>query len=485
MVRSRTCTLLLVGVLLAAWTAPAAAAPVRLVVAGQEVVPDVPPVLSGGRVLVPLRGVFEALGATVQWDPAQGAVIARRAGREVVLAPGSREARVDGRPVPLDEPARVVGGRVLVPLRFLGEALGADVRWDPGTATVYVDPEGMPPALRLAVEERSVRLRDRTVTVKVLRLPRDAPLRPVVVLAQDRVGGLEELASMARRHGAVLAVNGTFFNPRDYAQRNNLPTEPWGTLIRGGKVLHVGNTGATVGFDGLSNVRIAPLRIRVEGATDGSWKWPKNWFAYGFNRTPAGPGASAVFIYTPERGRTVGFAYGTKVVVRQGRVVQVVENKDVEIPRDGYVIALVGADGDQLRPRFSVGTYVEYRVAFEDDRGNPLDWPYPESLGAGPLVVQDGRLRTDYAAQGFTEDKILALRGRRTGLGILPDGDLLIVLADALQVRELGEVFLALGARHAMNLDGGASSGLWLNGSYVVRPGRELSNALVFVPAGR
>lgn len=85
----------------------------------------------------------------------------------------------------------------------------------------------------------------------------------------------------------------------------------------------MGNLGATVGFSGLAQAKIAPLRIKIEGAPNGSYKWPNNWYAYGFNRTPSGPQANSSYIYTRERGKMVGFDFGAKIVIRNGKVVAI------------------------------------------------------------------------------------------------------------------------------------------------------------------
>ncbi len=118
--------------------APSQAQTIRIVVDGQAVVFDQPPMALGGRVLVPLRGVFEQLGAVVQWEPSTNTVTAERDGTTVQLVIGLREASVDGRPIQLDVPPMVVAGRTLVPLRFVSESLGASVDWDAGTRTVFI-----------------------------------------------------------------------------------------------------------------------------------------------------------------------------------------------------------------------------------------------------------------------------------------------------------------------------------------------------------
>jgi len=92
---------------------------------------DVPPRLEEGRTLVPLRAFFEALGATVDWQEERKTVVAAKGNRSVELPVGAFSALVNGEELSLDVPAKIVEGRTLVPLRFVGEALGAEVQWDP------------------------------------------------------------------------------------------------------------------------------------------------------------------------------------------------------------------------------------------------------------------------------------------------------------------------------------------------------------------
>ena len=108
---------------------------------------DVRPVSIDGRVLVPVRGIFEQMGVNVDWSPADQAVYATGNGRVVTLYINKRVARVDDHDVTLDVPAMVYAGRTMVPLRFISESMGARVDWDPNSETVAIDTEvaNMPP----------------------------------------------------------------------------------------------------------------------------------------------------------------------------------------------------------------------------------------------------------------------------------------------------------------------------------------------------
>ena len=100
--------------------------------------PDQAPMMVSNRVLVPLRGVFEELGATVNWDASKDLVTATRNGQTVELYIGKTTAMVGTRQLTLDQPATVVNGRAMVPLRFLAESLGATVDWRATDMTVTI-----------------------------------------------------------------------------------------------------------------------------------------------------------------------------------------------------------------------------------------------------------------------------------------------------------------------------------------------------------
>jgi hypothetical protein len=136
------------GKLLTPWLACAAAltlaplsgaaqtAGISIVINGTPLALDQPPVERVGRVYVPLRGIFEALGASVVY--AGGQINATRGSTTVALHIGSTTASVDNRPQQLDAAPFLIGARTLVPLRFIAEALGATVDYNSATQTVAI-----------------------------------------------------------------------------------------------------------------------------------------------------------------------------------------------------------------------------------------------------------------------------------------------------------------------------------------------------------
>lgn len=105
---------------------------------GQELIFDVQPIIMNDRTLVPLRVIFEALGAGVQWNEETRTVTAVKADTEVTLVIDG-EAYINGALTPLDVPARIINDRTLVPLRFVSEAMGCQVDWLDAARTVVIN----------------------------------------------------------------------------------------------------------------------------------------------------------------------------------------------------------------------------------------------------------------------------------------------------------------------------------------------------------
>jgi hypothetical protein len=93
--------------------------------------PDTQPYLDHeiSRVRVPIRFVAEAMGAQVTWDQVSQTVTIVREGLEIKLTIDQSIALVNGHVLPIDAPAKLVADRTMVPLRFISEAFGAKVDW--------------------------------------------------------------------------------------------------------------------------------------------------------------------------------------------------------------------------------------------------------------------------------------------------------------------------------------------------------------------
>ncbi len=96
------------------------------------------PELLESRTLVPLRSIFEAMGAEIEWDRTTSTAIAKRDGVEIKIQIGANEMYKDGKSIPVDVPARLLNDRTMVPVRVIAEAFGADVQWNQNGRTVLI-----------------------------------------------------------------------------------------------------------------------------------------------------------------------------------------------------------------------------------------------------------------------------------------------------------------------------------------------------------
>ncbi|MDD3894627.1 MAG: serine hydrolase [Syntrophomonadaceae bacterium] len=99
---------------------------------------DVPPVIINDRTMVPFRIIFEALGATVEWESTTKTVSACKDDIKISFIINGASALKNEAVVNLDVPAQILNGRTLVPLRFVSTAMGANVTWDDINKTVII-----------------------------------------------------------------------------------------------------------------------------------------------------------------------------------------------------------------------------------------------------------------------------------------------------------------------------------------------------------
>lgn len=303
---------------------------------------------------------------------------------------------------------------------------------------------------------------------------KDPSVRIEAALAQNRVGSVENLADMAMRKQSpdtevLAAINGTFFHA--YGE----PPTPWGTIQTEGKFVHIGNTGTCIGFTADNKVRMDNLYVSIDGYLEDSGDWVNNWYAWNINHSYED--SSSIVIYTPEYGTRTPDHDLTSIVVENGTVREVVGGA-ARIPANGFTVV---TGNNVIISRFTPGKKAEYRLEFSRARsGEPVDWEgVYTTIGAGPRLLKNGTICVAPEAEGFTEAKITANRGQRSFIGVRNDQVLIMGTVPNVTVYELAEIALSLGLCDAMNLDGGASSGLWYRGKYLTTPGRLLSNALV------
>lgn len=115
---------------------------IKVVVNGNEVAfTDAAPFIEGDRTLVPMRAIFEALRASVNWDEETKTIVSYDPVSDVSITMQIDLAKmfVDETEVELDVPARIVNSSTVVPLRAVAESMNSTVGWDQTTKTVTVE----------------------------------------------------------------------------------------------------------------------------------------------------------------------------------------------------------------------------------------------------------------------------------------------------------------------------------------------------------
>ena len=189
-------TLLLVLVIYPGTPAASAAGEPQIVINGQTITSDAPPMLINGRTLVPIRVISESLGAEVTWQASTRTVHIRYDGKNMILQLDNISALVGYQAVTLDAPAVIVNARTMVPLRFIAEAMGAEVIWDAGSRSVLIN-LGTPP---------DVPVPDKPVVPDVPDKPApDKPVPDVPVTGDYRV--LQSIEAYGNKDAFESAIN--------------------------------------------------------------------------------------------------------------------------------------------------------------------------------------------------------------------------------------------------------------------------------------
>jgi len=130
--------LIAAAVLITGFSLGVAAQPLSVTLNGESLVFDVEPLQENGRLLVPLRAIAEALGAGVVWSNTPPTVIISRGDDIIELKPGLNLAFKNSVELTLETAPQMINGRLLVPIRFVSEALGAEVDWQSYSKSVAI-----------------------------------------------------------------------------------------------------------------------------------------------------------------------------------------------------------------------------------------------------------------------------------------------------------------------------------------------------------
>jgi hypothetical protein len=313
------------------------------------------------------------------------------------------------------------------------------------------------------------------VLVNAVRLdPRSGPLELRTLSRPDGMAGLSSLTALAQRQDALVAINGGFFN--------RVRRLPLGALRDQGRWLSgpILNRGV-VGWEPRSLPRFGRLRLEEWISDDRGQRLP-------LLTVNSGLAQRGLSRYTADWGRLYQALTGseTGLVISGGQVQRRVGSTELAAgvplrPEETLVVARGGADlpwgeGDRLR--------IESRPS--DPVGNASS-----VMGGGPLLLQNGRIVLNGAAEGFGA-AFLGQGAPRTVVGSDGSQLWLVTLEGAggsagPTLSETAWLLQQMGLVDALNLDGGSSTGLVMGGSHRVK-GRGVAgsvhNGLGLVPIG-
>lgn len=168
----------------------------KLYIDGKEVKTDVSPEIVNNRVMVPVRSIFEELGADVTWIGSRKQVIVKSISTRIVLNVDKTKAYVDDKAFELDVAPMIINGRTVIPVRFVSETLGYDVIWDSKTNSVHINKpvvvEKEPLIQKITITEQSESSKV-VVSVKDMKRPKisyaDEPTRFIADFPNATISG--------------------------------------------------------------------------------------------------------------------------------------------------------------------------------------------------------------------------------------------------------------------------------------------------------
>ncbi len=392
--------------------------------------------------------------------------------KEAVFTIDSDVATINGKKVTLESAPVAIDSSVLIPLKEAFAIWEASYVVDEGILYVHTDGSEIviPETQKVFVEKQAVTIGDKTSVIRYIRIPEASHLKADIVFAQNNIGKVEELYSMATRTSAKAAINGGFFQSFDDAKAQ----EPYGILIKNGKLVHSDNTGSTLGFTKDGTIKLAVLRSVITATIDDI-----NYTVSLMNHSPAAD-SSTVALFTSAYGETFNTT-GTSVIVQNGKVSAISKEKNVTIPKDGYVLLFTG-DKASIAAELQNGASVSYAVSYVNENNNKVNWSDVQTaIGAGPILVENGKVSLNPKKEGFTDETSFQMAVARSAVGITEDGTILLAGNIKCTAEEMAAIMLELGAVQAIAMDSGSSSGLYSTASEAVAaPMKAISNALIF-----
>lgn len=305
------------------------------------------------------------------------------------------------------------------------------------------------------------------VRMSLLRLDL-TKVRLDVVHALDEAIGLEKTSSMAQRYGAIAAVNAGFFR----IDKSIYEGDDVSTLMIDGKLLSENSSNRINLFianeKNLTSVSIGRFNPSLKLAAR-NLSLPIS----GINRERK---ADELIVFTPEfHLSTLTDTSGTEIFVVNGKITQIAPDKGSgRIPANGFVLSASGKMREQIKS-LKIGD----KVSIDSTKNAPVDFgmrQIEDVVSGVPQLIKNGKIdvtwQEEKSSKSFVETK-----HPRTAVAKLKDGKFLMAAIDGrsessggIALPQLAALLLEFGATDAMNLDGGGSTTMFLDGKVVNHP---------------
>ncbi|HEY2865471.1 MAG TPA: phosphodiester glycosidase family protein [Pyrinomonadaceae bacterium] len=348
------------------------------------------------------------------------------------------------------------------------------------------------------IENQPVRMNLLRLDLKKVRLD--------VVHANDGAIGVETVSSIAARKGALAAINAGFFRLDTSAYAG----DPAGIFQVDGKLLSEANNGRIAllidnSIATCQKCKNPGMRTDVTIAHLKSWGelWSETRRSniYGIDRQLKD---NELILYTPEFGPVTPPSDSslTEVTIDAGKHITSVSETSggTTIPKGGYVLAASGARRTELSATaimgkeglVILGSYIE-NPDMPTTTGKMAFTSVEDIVGGVPQLIKNGKADVTWELEKTTKS-FVETHHPRTAVAKLKDGKFLLITVDGrseasggISLYDLAAYLVELGATDAMNLDGGGSTTMYLNGKVVNHPSdkegeRKVSDALIVTP---
>lgn len=469
----RNCLLILFLLIFCCTASPAFAATNHLPVQVDGKAASFQALTTGNLIFVPARDLADLFQADLSYDAKEKEITVKSSKTKAVLTIGASSVVVNNKKVPLDASPMIVEDTTYVPIKAATAIWGAS--YGANEQTVYLRTDGgaiqLPAVEKVFAKKATVSVDGKNTSVSYILVPKASNLKADVALAQNTIGKTEALDSLAKRASAKAAINGSYFQNYDTTQSQ----DPYGLLIKDGKLIHAESTGSVLAFTGSGGVKMDIVRASVTATVGGN--------AYAVSLVNHTPSASSntVTLFTSARGRSTGCAFGTSVVVQNGEVTSVSNKTAVNIPANGYVLLFTGEKASAAQS-IKKGAKASFTTGYVNSAGSKVDWSNVQTaVGGGPLLLKDGASVVNPEKEGFSDSAGFAMAVSRSAVGVTASGDILLVSGVKCTLKQLASVMAQLGATQAICMDSGSSAGLYITGSAALpAPGKAISNAVIF-----